>query len=352
MSRVFISPAAYVQGPGLLDDPGHLEFLTGKTAYVLGGETALSVVGDALADALTEVGIEVGAMDDDVAACTHETIEHYRSRRAAVGADIVVGVGGGVAIDVATAVAMGEVEFVSVPTIASTDAPCTKLSVVYDDRGYNQEVLFRERNPDLVLVDTQVIAEAPARFLRHGLGDAFATKFEAEAAAAADGGSLAGGRWSYAARSIARECYRTIAGQGPRALAAVERDAVTPAVERVVEANVLLSGVGAESGGVAAAHPIQVGLVNTGVRAPHGILVGFSTVAQLVLENHEALEDTLGVARDLGLDVTLADIGANDVDLKRVGEIACERGINEPFETSPRVVADAIRAADELLQAR
>ena len=36
-------------------------------------------------------------------------------------------------------------------------------------------------HPDLVLVDSNIIAEAPVRFLASGMGDALATYFEAQA---------------------------------------------------------------------------------------------------------------------------------------------------------------------------
>lgn len=354
MSRTFISPAAYVQGPGVLADPEHLDLLSGSTAYVLGGRTALATVGDALRGTLPEAGVEVAAVDDDVAACTRETIERYRDRRDAVDADVVVGVGGGVAVDVATAVATGPFEFVSVPTIASTDAPCSTVSVVYDEAGNFEEVLLRDRNPDVVLTDTRVIADAPTRFLRYGMGDAFATRFEAEATMRANAETATGDASSYAALDVARECYRRLEEFGTSALAASRRGSVTPAFERIVEANVLLSGLGFESAGTAGAHAIQIGLTNAGVREPHGVLVGFGTIAELVLQDREAeLDAALDLAVELGLDVTLADLGVHEDEVEEVGAIACEHGMErEPRPVTPEGAADAVRAADELLAER
>ena len=68
---------------------------------------------------------------------------------------------------------------VNCPTVASSDAPCSALSVIYTEAGVFQEYRFYRKNPDLVLVDTQVIAQAPARLLTAGMGDALATWFEA-----------------------------------------------------------------------------------------------------------------------------------------------------------------------------
>ncbi len=68
-----------------------------------------------------------------------------------------------------------------VPTIASTDAPCSSCAVIYTEAGEVVSSIYQRRSPDLVLVDTAIIARAPVRFLVSGMGDALATRFEAEA---------------------------------------------------------------------------------------------------------------------------------------------------------------------------
>lgn len=65
------------------------------------------------------------------------------------------------------------------PTIASTDAPCSALSVIYTDAGEFDRYLLLPHNPNMVIVDTQIVAGAPARLLAAGIGDALATWFEA-----------------------------------------------------------------------------------------------------------------------------------------------------------------------------
>ncbi|MEF8840470.1 MAG: iron-containing alcohol dehydrogenase [Haloarculaceae archaeon] len=357
MAKHFTAPGAYVQGPGVLGDAAEpLAGLRGRTAYLLGGRTALSVAEEALAASLDEAGVDLLAADDDVERCTRDAVADYAGRIEDSGADVVVGVGGGVSIDVATAVAAeAGTEFVSVPTIASTDAPCSALGVLYDEAGNVLGPTHRDRNPEVVLVDTRVIARAPARFLRHGMGDAFATRFEAEAVARSGASTAAAGRSSDAALVLAREAYDRLAGYGPDALAAARRDAVTPAFEKIVETNVLLSGLGFESGGTAGAHAIQGGLTNVGVREPHGLLVGFGTVAELVLQDRDPdeMEAALSTYFDCELDVTLDELGVDDAQIDEAGRIACDRGMEkEPRSVTPAAVADAVRAADELIRRR
>lgn len=357
MHRRFVSPRAYVQGAGALDDAdAEFDRLDADRAYVLGGDTALATAGDAVSAGLADAGIEAARTVAGVDRCTDPVLDDHVDAAAGAGADLVVGVGGGVAMDVATAVADRlDAGLAVVPTIASTDAPTSTVAVVYDDAGNFREVRYRDRNPELVLVDTAVVAEAPARFLAYGMGDAVATRFEAEAVAATGGATDADGASSFAAQALAEEAYRRVREYGPDALAAVRRDAVTPAVERVVEANTLLSGLGFESGGTAGAHAVQIGLTNVGVREPHGLLVGFGTVAELLARDADPdrTADVLGLLFEIDLDVTLAELGVGEDDLATVGEVACDHGMAlEPFDATPRRVADAVKATDELIRER
>ena len=352
MQRNFIAPLSYVQGANVLEtDHGGFEHLQGTSAYLLGGETALELVGDILIGSLEVAGIAMTDVIDGVDACTPQIIDEHTAR--AADAEIVVGIGGGVAIDVATAVATAaNTELVAVPTIASTDAPTSTVAVVYDDDGNFSEVRLRDRNPELVLVDTRVIARAPARFLRHGMGDAIATRFEAEACMRANAEVTAGGRPNRTALHIARHAYAEVEEHGADALVAAEQNAVTPALERVVEANTLLSGLGFESGGTAGAHAIQIGLTNVGVRRPHGELVAFGTLAELVLQDRSAaiIEEVRSLLVELGLDARLADFGVAGEELGRVGKLALEHGMGrEPDPHEAADVADAIRTADAFL---
>lgn len=77
--------------------------------------------------------------------------------------------------------------------IASTDAPTIALSVLYSEQGEHTDIWHYPTNPDIVLVDSRVIAQAPARFLVSGIGDALSTAFEARAAAKSDSANFVSG---------------------------------------------------------------------------------------------------------------------------------------------------------------
>jgi glycerol dehydrogenase len=115
-------------------------------------------------------------------------------------------------------------------------------------------------NPAAVLVDLGIIAAAPTRFLVAGMGDALSTWFEARSCERTQSTNECGGYSTAAGLAIAKLCYETLLSHGVAAKLANERRLVTPALARIVEANILLSGIGFESAGLAAAHSIHNGL--------------------------------------------------------------------------------------------
>jgi glycerol dehydrogenase len=350
---VFAAPLRYVQGEGAVDTLG-AELARSKSSRPLvlcdpAVREALEPRLEAISGA-TLVGFNGEASPAEIVRVAASATD--------VRADAIVGVGGGKTLDTAKAVAHpAGLPLVLVPTIASTDAPTSSLSVIYDDDGAFLEYRFYGRNPDVVLVDTAVIAAAPVRFLVAGIGDGLSTFFEAEASSTTRKPAMAGGPPLLAAKTLARLCYDTLLADGVAARQAVERGVVTPALERVIEANTLLSGLGFESGGLAAAHSIHNGLTVLHETHDfwHGEKVAIGVIGLLVLEGRSQalIEEVVDFCLRVGLPVTLADIGVDaDADtLSPVAEAACAEGEtihNEPFPVTPRMVVSAMLAADAI----
>lgn len=358
MANTIISPNRYVQGRGELKNlPEHAKKL-GKKLFVIISASGLKRVRDLLEKSFENTGMEL-VFEEFQGECCETEIKRLGSRFQENKCDLVVGVGGGKIHDSAKAAAYYQgAPVVIIPTIASTDAPCSALSVIYSETGVFERYLFLNSNPDLVLVDTDIIAAAPSRLLVSGMGAALATYFEARAVAASGALSCAGGKPTKGALALAKLCYETLLEDGVKAKLAVEAGACTQAVENIIEANTYLSGIGFESGGLAGAHAIHNGLtvIKDCHHLYHGEKVAFGTLTQLVLENagQKLLEEVIGFCMDVGLPTTFAELGMArpDKDLLMEAAVrACSPDdtlVNMPFEVTPEMVYAAMVGADAL----
>ena len=358
MANTIISPNRYVQGRGELKNlPEHAKKL-GKKLFVIISASGLKRVRDLLEKSFENTGMEL-VFEEFQGECCETEIKRLGSRFQENKCDLVVGVGGGKIHDSAKAAAYYQgAPVVIIPTIASTDAPCSALSVIYSETGVFERYLFLNSNPDLVLVDTDIIAAAPSRLLVSGMGDALATYFEARAVAASGALSCAGGKPTKGALALAKLCYETLLEDGVKAKLAVEAGACTQAVENIIEAHTYLSGIGFESGGLAGAHAIHNGLtvIKDCHHLYHGEKVAFGTLTQLVLENagQKLLEEVIGFCMDVGLPTTFAELGMArpDKDLLMEAAVrACSPDdtlVNMPFEVTPEMVYAAMVGADAL----
>ncbi len=354
--RTFISPARYSQGRGALASLGSQLTPIGSAPLLVADDDVWGLVEGTVQGSLDAAGLPVRRESFGVYA-TAAAVDRIAERIRETGSDVVVGVGGGSTIDAVKAAGhLAGVRWVSVPTIASTDAPCSALSVIYTEEGAFEEYRFFPHNPDLVLVDTQLVANAPARFLVAGVGDALATWIEARAVAEARSTTMAGGQPTTTGTALAKLCWDVLWEYALPAVWAVRDHLVTPAVDKVVEANTLLSGVGFESGGLAAAHAIHNGL--TAAPQTHGLMhgqkVNIGSVTQLMLEGAPTADitDFVLFTTRVGLPNTLTEIGLSpdDVDdLTRVAELALAEGETihaMPFTITVPELVDALRSIE------
>lgn len=270
--------------------------------------------------------------------------------------------GGGKAIDTAKALADElQVPVIIAPTIASTDAPASALSVIYSEEGTFEGYRFYHKNPNLVLVDTAVIVNAPAHLFASGIADALATCVEASATFHSNGDNMAGGKSTITAQAIAKACEEIIFNEGIQAFAAVKEKVITSAVDHLVEANTLMSGVGFENGGLAGAHAIHNGFTALSGEIHdlmHGEKVAYGTLVQLVLENRslEEIRKFLFFYQAIGMPTTLKEMKLDNTeysDLLRVGELANDDGDtmgNLSKVVSAKNIADAILAVDAIVK--
>ena len=315
MPIIYGGPGRYIQGKGELTRLGEHAGELGCAAFVVLDTGTDERLGDVIGPAFAHAESQQEPIFETVdGPCTERTALDLGNRAAAEGCDVVVGIGGGRVLDIAKAVAyFAEMPLVLCPTAASTDAPCSALSVLYREDGTFDRYLHLPESPDMVVVDADVVASAPLRMTVAGMGDALATYFEARSCAAAHGVNELDGAPGALALLAAHACFETLMECGVAAMRDIKKDRMSDAVERVIECNILLSGIGFESGGLALAPATTNGLtVLPGCRAMHGEAVAFGLCVQLRLERAKELDQVLEFCQRVGLPTTLEELGLAD----------------------------------------
>lgn len=368
MRKAFICPTKYVQGEDELLNLGYFVKTFGDSALLIAHPDDVSRVKEKLEATKNKFNIkliESGFQGE----CSRQEVARLQALAKEYNCSCTIGLGGGKAIDTAKCVAEGEA-LIIVPTIAATDAPTSHSAVLYTPEGAFDDYAYFKQSPSVVMIDTTVIANAPTRFLVSGMGDALSTYFEARATSKSYSNVNAGlpcgvhegvcgeAKGTKTALALAKLCYETLLEDGVKAKLSCDRNVVTPALENIIETNILLSGLGFESGGLAAAHAIHNGL--TSLEGTHhyyhGEKVAFSTIAQLVLENadKDEIQEVLTFCASVGLPICLADIGVEHIsheEMMSVAQKACiaEESIHSmPFPITEEAVAAAIMVADQI----
>jgi glycerol dehydrogenase len=326
MLKVFGGPGRYIQGADAIEALGASAALFGRSAALVIDSYVFGVLGERLQAICAAHGVRLHSLlvEGDL---TPEAIANLRAKAAALSPAMVIAVGGGKSLDAGKAVAKSlNCHLVTVPTVASNDAPTSKNYVLYDAHHNLLAVEHMLFNPTMVIVDTALIATAPAHFFRAGLGDAVSKKFEAEQCFRKGGKNMFDAASTLTAQLIADGCFKTLLENGEEALAAAGSGVPTPAFERAVEAMILMSGLGFESGGLSIAHALTRGLPRISGVGPalHGFQVALGLLVQLDLERRgDALVPALTAWYErVGLPTSLRQLGATRIDRAEIEEAA------------------------------
>ena len=287
---------------------------------------------------------------------TRAEVERLSGLCAGLTVNVVVAAGGGKTIDAGKCLAdkIGA-RLMTVPTVASNDSPTSHIAVLYDENHKLVGVDKFGGNPDIVLVDTSIIAKAPAILLSAGIGDAVVKKFEVGQCAAKNGTNMFGGHSPLTAVALANVCYDVLRKDAVSALQAVNTKTSNPALERIVEACVLMSGLAFESGGLSISHAMTRGLsaVKGPAEALHGLQVAYGLLVQLQLEGRDAafISDLRGFYRETGLPVSLTDLNfkGTEADKLLIATLTNDAPHMKHFERplTPQDIVAAMAAVEE-----
>ncbi len=311
MTRTFIAPNRYVQGKDEIKNLGKYIETFGKKAFIIGSTGDLERTENLITKGIENNEVEVYYAHFNEASTKQE---FYKLRDLALSqnSDVIIGLGGGKSLDCAKAVAYyTDLPVIIIPTIASTDGPCSSIVALYKETGEFDSYLPLKNNPNLILVDSSIISQAPTRFLVAGMGDALSTYFEARTYIKNNPNTT-----TKLSLATAKLCYETLLSDSVEAIKISNENQVNEALENIIEANILLSCLGFENTGLSLAHSVHnvLTLFPETSKFMHGEKVAFGVIVQLAVEQSPELNEVIDYCKLVGLPTNLRDLGLNNID--------------------------------------
>jgi glycerol dehydrogenase len=354
--NVLAFPSEVIRGTGAVDSTGEVCRRHGSRALVLGGKTALDIAGERITSSLKKFGVEVAGVEWYGGECCMENIDSLVDKVKAYKADIVVAVGGGKSMDTGKAVGIKtELPVITVPTIAATCAAATPLTVLYNENKEFVRNMFYDKCPAAIVIDSDIILNAPSKWLIAGIGDTLAKMYELRAAAA----GMSSTSRTISAVSNGQICYDIIKKFGKDARKAVESKQINEGFESTVDSIILVAGLSSIFGGEelrnAAAHGIYNGFTKIPVmhKVAHGLIVGYGNLCLLALENRsdDEIMEEINLAVDCGIPIALNQLAELSKEQIRIGAeaSAVSKAMScMPFDVTADMVIDSINRVDKL----
>lgn len=352
------APTTYIHEADAIAQGGQRIAQLGSHALIISGASALNAVQSPLYSSLEQhkVTYSTELFQGEV---TARQIDGFTERARAIAADIVIGVGGGRVLDLSKAVAeQAGLPVVTVPTIASTCAAWSALTVLYDEQGRSTGYRPLRRSPELVLADSGVLARAPKRYLAAGIADTLVKWHEFSVNLSGNGGSLA---------------LRNSVGTAKLALDIIETHAVnvyessdtsgeSAEFRDVADAILVLAGLVGSIGDGSSHAAIAHGLHDSLTQLPethgalHGEKVAFGLLTQWILEGKDGdeLDRLVSLLYKLDQPLTLAQLGIDEQPEVAAHRIATGLKLREgseanlAFDASIPSVTQAIIRADRI----
>jgi len=349
------SPHRYLQLPGLTARAGEYIVPHATSVAIITSPQAWQAVNPQL-----ETSLQAHAIDYQVSflagECSDEAIAEHQALVQQSGARLVLGIGGGRVLDCAKAVAnaLAGVALVTLPTVAATCAAWSPVSIIYNAQGGHQRSIALEKMPLLVLVDSEVIARSDVRYLKAGIVDALAKWYEFIPYQQKNGDSLALNLKVQAAKMA----VDTFAQYGAQALQASQQGIVTPALSKVIDANIALAGMANSMRDDSPAPGVAHAIHNRLTHQPelhdwlHGEKVGFCLLVQSLLESANGQPDAglLALLRQYDAPLTLSplagDRAAAFAAIAREVKFSAANAARLPFSLAASAIEQALLATD------
>ena len=321
-----IAPARVLRGENCLANSGREIAKLGVRPLVVGGQQTLTVVKPVLEPVLEAEKLEFHSANY-TPDCAESSLARLKEVARQHQADLIIGVGGGKALDMAKLLAYRcDLPIVTIATSGATCAAWTALSNVYSEAGAFQYDVTLSRCPDLLLLDYSLVRTAPPRTLVAGIGDAIAKWYEASVSSGDSTATLL-----ISAVQQARILRDILLQKSAIALEQPDSDEW----REIVDATVLLAGVIGGVGGAdcrtVAAHAVHNGLTHLleAHDVLHGEKVAYGILVQLRLEEMvqgnqlaaSARKQLLQFYTAIGLPQSLEDLGLADISLAQLRQV-------------------------------
>lgn len=347
----------YSIGGDVLQDLEHICMKYGKRVLIVGGKTALEKATPKIKKSFKDSELEIIDFMWYGGECTYTNIEMVANKCRVDKVDMIIGVGGGKALDTVKGAGYKQnIPVFTVPTIASTCAAITSLSVVYTDKGDFDSFYFFEKSPMHIFIDSEIITNAPAKYLRAGMGDTIAKHYECTLASRGDQLNHSSGMGI----EISKMCVKPILEYGEKALEHCEKNIDSFDVKQVILNNIVSTGLVSmlveEKYNGALAHSLFYGLTileHIEKNHLHGDVVAYGVLVQLAVdENMDELKKLYNFYIKVNLPTCLNDIEVkNDYDyLKEVLRITVNGPDMEylPYKINEEMVFKAINEIEKI----
>ena len=326
-----VAPGKVIRGAGVLSTVAGEVANLGTRPLIIAGNQTLNLSQESLqslcqSPELHPLSVSYGAD------CCEASLKALRKAAKEHKADLIIGIGGGKALDTAKLVAHQlTLPIVTIPTSGATCAAWTALSNVYSETGAFLYDVALSRCPDLLILDYNLVQTAPPSTLIAGIGDAIAKWYEA---------SVSSGHLQQTLIIAAVQQARILRDILLQKSAAALQFPGGEVWQEVVDATVLLAGVIGGLGGAqcrtVAAHAVHNGLTHiSGHGSIHGEKVAYGILVQLRLEEMiqgnqlaaSARQQLLKFYAEIGLPQKLADLGLGNItlsELQTAAEISLE----------------------------
>lgn len=308
-----VFPARVLRGAGVIHQLGEICRELGQRALLIGGHQALKAVEPQVRTQLADAEVALVGCEWFGGETSLTQIARLGELTMALRADVIIATGGGKSLDTCKAVgAECNIPVITLPTIAATCSAVTPLSIRYDDNGNFHDIFPLHQAPAAVIIDSELLALAPLRWLAAGLGDTLAKWYEFREVSQRHPALDANARSSLAHSHI---CYEIIAAHGPKAVEAVRKNLPDHHLDQVLDVIFTFAGLTSlmsNGAHAAAAHAIYEGFTfcDKTREFGHGLLVGYGNLCLLALENRsdEELLHEMDLAHKCGVPLSLKEI--------------------------------------------